>query len=286
MLCYLAVKMAEAFENELLKKYIKETKKKHMASHSFVWSDQRLKLMSLLVCLSNLQLVQLWEPPSPAMMEDVSALFVSACYKFLENPVTIRDKDVVDRISELFGVTVKKYGLTLSKYLFCILQLYNYNHHVGVGLKLIQLLQNFEHLIIPISNIVVNAATKHSCTQLVLDIFREVCSMDPSDLAIDSSGTKSFASFLVAVSGEIPTTVLPVVPVLLPHLSGESITFRNGVLGVLGQLLSKSGDNSVILPDTRDQMLVKLIDHIHDVNAFVRVKVLHMLLQMSSLQVS
>lgn len=149
-----------------------------------------------------------------------------------------------------------------------------------------QLLQNFEHLIVPISNIVVNAATKHSCKQLVVDIFRDICSMDPSDLAIDSSGTKAFASFLVAVTGEIPMTVLPAVPVLLPHLSGESATFRNGVLGVLGQLLLKSGDSSVIVPDTRDQMLFKLMDHIHDINAFVRVKVLHILLQMCSLQVS
>lgn len=160
--------------------------------------------------------------------------------------------------------------------------------YVGTGLKLVQLLQNFEHLVIPISNIVVGLATKYSCKQLVVDIFREICSMDPSDLAMDSSGTKSFASFQVMVSGQIPSLVLPAVPVLLPHLSGESTTFRNGVLGVLGELLRLLPDSSdeVLLPDTRDQMLLKLIDHLHDVNAFVRVKVLHILLQLCSVQVS
>lgn len=158
----------------------------------------------------------------------------------------------------------------------------------GASLKLVQLLQHFEHLVIPISNIVVLLATKYSCKQLVLDVFREICSMDPSDLVMDSSGTKSFASFQVLVSGQIPALVLPAMPVLLPHLNGESTTFRNGVLGVLGELLKLldvSSDGG-LLPDTRDQMLMKLIDHLHDVNAFVRAKALNILLQLCSGQVS
>lgn len=161
-------------------------------------------------------------------------------------------------------------------------------HIAGVTLKLIQLLQHFEHLVIPISTIVIIAATKHSCSQMVLGMFREICSMDPSDLAMDASGTKSFASFQVAVSGQIPALVLPAVPLLLPHLSGESTTFRNGVLEVLGELLRLlySGDGALSQPDTRNQMLLKVLDHLHDVNAFVRVKVLHILLELCSVQVS
>lgn len=158
---------------------------------------------------------------------------------------------------------------------------------VGASLKLVQLLQHFEHLVIPVSSIVVTIATKYSCKQLVMDVFREICSMDPSDLAMDSSGTKSFASFVVTVTGHVPALVLPAVPVLLPHLNGESTTFRNGVLGVLGELLRLLSDgNDILMPDTRDQMLMKLVDHLYDINAFVRVKVLHVLLQLSSVQVS
>lgn len=110
--------------------------------------------------------------------------------------------------------------------------------------------------------------------------------MDPSDLAMDASGTKSFASFQVMLTGQIPSLVLPAVPVLLPHLNGESTTFRNGVLGVLGELLRLLSDSSVLMPDTRDQMLLKLVDHLYDINAFVRAKVLHILLQLCSVQVS
>ena len=156
-------------------------------------------------------------------------------------------------------------------------------------MKLIQLLQHFDHLVNPISTIVSTIVTKFSFKQIVLDMFREVGSKNPCDLAMDSSGTKSFASFLVAVSVQVPATVLPVVPVLLPHLSGESTTFRNGVIGVLGELLKLpsdcSGDAS-LLPDTRDQLLRKVLDRLHDTNAFVRVKVLHVLLQLCSVQVS
>ena len=160
-----------------------------------------------------------------------------------------------------------------------------------MSLKLIQLLQHFDHLVTPICNIVITAVTKHSCKQIVVDMFREICSMDPSDLAMDSSGTKSFASFQVAVSGQIPVAVLPTVPVLLPHLSGESTTFRSGVLGVLGELLrllSGSGSDTEgnLLPDTWNQLMLKLLEHLYDVNAFVRVRVLHIVLQLCSAQVS
>jgi hypothetical protein len=121
-------------------------------------------------------------------------------------------------------------------------------------------------------------------------MFREICSMDTSDLAMDSSGAKSFAGFQVHVAGQVPFLVLPAVPLLLPHLNGESTTFRNGVLGVLGELLrflpSSNTDGEVLPPVTRDQMLFRLADHLHDVNAFVRVKVLHILLQLCSIQVS
>lgn len=69
--------------------------------------------------------------------------------------------------------------------------------------------------------------------------FRELGSKDPRDLALDTSGTRCFAAFLVEVAQSIPEAVLPTVSVLLPHLGGESYTMRNGVLGVLGEIVSQ-----------------------------------------------
>ena len=109
MLCYVAVSLAEEFERELLQLSKKEKKRVHK------WDEERLRLMKLLVCLCNLQLVQLWEASSPAMIEEFSTFLVSICYKVLENPVTVRDKVLVDVMSELIGLATKKYELTLSK---------------------------------------------------------------------------------------------------------------------------------------------------------------------------
>ena len=50
---------------------------------------------------------------------------------------------------------------------------------------------------------------------------RELGSREPRDLALDTSGTRCFASFLMEVAQLIPEAVLPTISVLLPHLSGE-----------------------------------------------------------------
>ncbi len=119
---------------------------------------------------------------------------------------------------------------------------------------------------------------------------REMASNDPKDLTMDVSGTRCFAGFLVEVGGCVPALVLPVVSVLMPHLTGESYSFRNGVLSVLGHLLlhlSKAGsDTPTTTTSPRDQLLSKLLEHVYDTNAFVRVRVLQTMEHLVSSQVS
>lgn len=122
ILCFTAVSLANEFESEIIHRNSKE-KKGRCAVDSFPWDEERLKLLLVLVRLSDLQLVQLWEPPSISIMEDLATLFASICYKFLENPTVARDKVLLDNISALLGATLQKHGLTLSK-LACVLVLY------------------------------------------------------------------------------------------------------------------------------------------------------------------
>ena len=116
---------------------------------------------------------------------------------------------------------------------------------------------------------------------------RELGGKDPRDLAIDSSGTRSFAAFLVELCHLTPDCVLLCVSVLLPHLNGESYTFRNGVLGVIVELLLHL--HKTPLDDQgrqlRDSLFTKLEEHVHDTNAFVRVKVLQLMIQLVTSQV-
>ena len=117
---------------------------------------------------------------------------------------------------------------------------------------------------------------------------RELGSKDPRDLAVDLSGTRSFASFLVELSHLVPECVLLCVSVLLPHLNGESYTFRNGVLGVLAEILLHLHGGSLDdqARQLRDSLFTKLEEHIHDTNAFVRVKVLQLLTKLVTSQVA
>lgn len=92
----------------------KEKKVKKPTPGAFCWEVERLKLVESLVHLSSLELMHLWETPSASMMEDLSTLIASLCYKLLENPGVVRDKTLLDNLADLIGLTVKKYSLTLG----------------------------------------------------------------------------------------------------------------------------------------------------------------------------
>ena len=50
---------------------------------------------------------------------------------------------------------------------------------------------------------------------------REVGEKDPQDLAIDSSGTKSYAAFISELASVLPSQSRAGVTYLIPHLNGE-----------------------------------------------------------------
>lgn len=192
---------------------------------------------------------------------------------------------------------------------------------------MIQLLQHFDHLVSPLAHALAKFSTQFNCKNVTTEVVRyisllsppphphthsslpishlfslslaishhcnlppatrELGSKDPRDLAIDSSGTRSFAAFLVELSHLTPDCVLLCVSVLLPHLNGESYTFRNGVLGVMAELLLHLHQNPLDEQgrQLRDSLFVKLEEHVHDTNAFVRVKVLQLLMQLVTAQV-
>jgi hypothetical protein len=115
MLCFLAAGLVDGYEGESVHKQHKEKKGKQ-ASTSFSWEEERVNLTILLVHLGSLELFELWEPPSVPIMEDLASLFANACYKLLENPAVTRDKVLLENIYSLLGLTVKKYGLVMSKF--------------------------------------------------------------------------------------------------------------------------------------------------------------------------
>ena len=123
MLCYVAVRMVELYEREPSPANNQSTARKRKTQASS--SEPRLlggvpaggkeKIVSLMCQLAELELVQLWEPPSTQMMENWSNLIGQLCYRMLENSSISKDQSLRNRVMHLLGVLVRDYGQSLSK---------------------------------------------------------------------------------------------------------------------------------------------------------------------------
>ncbi|XP_072035794.1 LOW QUALITY PROTEIN: condensin complex subunit 1-like [Amphiura filiformis] len=265
MLCYVLCRLAELFEAEACKPTTdtasgKGRGRKKTAAGSWDWEAEKERFLELTAHLLQLELFRLWDPP--VVEEEFVNLISGCCYKMFENPTVsqVRCQGTRAALIQVLGILVKRY-----------------NHALSASLKIIQLLQHFEHVVSPMAQAVHVFVEQFGIKSVASEIMRELGSMDPQDLARDNSGTRAYAAFLVEVAEKIPAVILPSISVLLCHLDGESYTMRNGVLGVMGEIVMKvlSKENlDKKAKATRDQLLDTLEDHIHDVNSFVRARVL------------
>lgn len=274
MLCYILMQLADAFEIEATKPSTevivsgkrrgKSANSKKKSSSSWEWDEQRDALIQTLGQLMQLDVNRLWDPP--IVEEEFVNLITGCCYKFLENPASVKNGTTKDLVFNLMGVMVKEY-----------------NYGLGVSLKIVQLLQHFEHLVQPLAQAVETFVNEFSVKSIVSEVIREIGRMDPRDLARDTSGTRAYADFLVELAGRVPAQIIPNISVLLCHLNGESYSMRNGILGLMGEIVVKvlcKEDLDDAAKKLRDQLLDKMEEHIHDVNAYVRSKALHIWLEL------
>ncbi|CAB4041456.1 condensin complex subunit 1-like, partial [Paramuricea clavata] len=209
MLSYLLAQFAEEFEAEDCKPSVVATpgrkrgkSKKSTSALPFDWSEVKKDFLNITTQLLQINIVSLWEPP--VAEEEFVNTFANCCYKFLENPGINRDKPLRDSILNVLAILVKKYNQSLS-----------------VGVKVIQLLQHFEHMIAPMAQLVQVCAVEHGMRNIVVDILRELGRIDPKDLERDASGTRCYSDFLVELASRIPEHILPNISLLLCHLDTE-----------------------------------------------------------------
>ncbi|KAK3104798.1 hypothetical protein FSP39_010318 [Pinctada imbricata] len=268
MLCYLICQYMEMFEESHQEagqvittgKGRGKGSKKASSADSIDWETERENGVKCVLHIVTQDLLRLWDPPI-AEVEFVN-MVTNCVYKLLENTniTYVRSKETRDAINNIIGIMVKRY-----------------NHALSASLKILQLLQHFEHLVNPLADMVEVITNQYGNRSVVGEIMREVGRKDPKDLARDNSGTRSFSSFLVEVAEKVPSVMLTNISVLMCHLEGESYTMRNGVLGILSEILLKvlsKEDLEEKMKDARDQFLEKLEEHVHDIHAFVRSRVL------------
>lgn len=112
-----------------------------------------------------------------------------------------------------------------------------YNHGLSCTLKIIQLLQHFEHAVPACVHGLATMIEYVGCSGMVVDLVREIGRVDPRDLARDTSSSRNYAAFLAELAERVPAAFLPCVSLLSVHLEEESHTMRNSVLSIFAEIV-------------------------------------------------
>ena len=101
-------------------------------------------------------------------------MIAGVCYKMLENPNVCRIKDLRGPLSSLLGIIVKKYNQKLSEFnnkrnLF---DWFHRHGYTGASVKLVQLIQNNDHCVTALSNIIKLMINEYNTHSFVSDIIK------------------------------------------------------------------------------------------------------------------
>ncbi|XP_060046188.1 condensin complex subunit 1 isoform X2 [Erinaceus europaeus] len=267
MNCYALIRLLESFEtmsSQIMDLELggKGKKSRAKAAHGFDWEEERQPILQLLTQLLQLDIRHLWN--HSIIEEEFVSLVTGCCYRLLENPTINHQKNRPTReaIAHLLGVALTRY-----------------NHLLSATVKITQMLQHYEHLAPVLVAAVSLWATDFGMKSIVGEIVREIGQKCPQELSRDPAGTKGFAAFLTELAERIPAVLMSSMCILLDHLDGENYMMRNAVLAAMAEMILQvlNGDQlEEAARDTRDQFLDTLQAHGHDVNSFVRSRVLQL----------
>ncbi|KAL2776976.1 condensin complex subunit 1, partial [Daubentonia madagascariensis] len=269
MNCYALIRLMESFETMTSQTGLmdldlggKGKKARTKAAHGFDWEEERQPILQLLTQLLQLDIRHLWN--HSVIEEEFVGLVTGCCYRLLENPTISHQKNrpIREAITHLLGVALTRY-----------------NHTLSATVKIIQMLQHFEHLASVLVAAVSLWATDYGMKSIVGEIVREIGQKCPQELSRDPSGAKGFAAFLTELAERVPAILMSSMCILLDHLDGENYMMRNAVLAAMAEMVLQvlNGDQlEEAARDTRDQFLDTLQAHGHDVNSFVRSRVLQL----------
>ncbi|KAM6214290.1 condensin complex subunit 1 isoform 2-T2 [Rhynchocyon petersi] len=268
MNCYALIRLLESFETMTSQIGLdldvggKSKKGRAKAALGFDWEEERQPILQLLTQLLQLDIRHLWS--HSIIEEEFVSLVTGCCYRLLENPTISHQKNRPTReaITHLLGVALMRY-----------------NHMLSATVKIIQMLQHFEHLASVLVTAVSLWATDYGMKSIVGEIVREIGQKCPQELSRDPSGAKGFAAFLTELAERVPAILMSNMCILLDHLDGENYMMRNALLAAMAEMILQVLNSDQLEETarcTRDQFLDTLQAHGHDVNSFVRSRVLQL----------
>ncbi|XP_072509876.1 condensin complex subunit 1-like [Notamacropus eugenii] len=266
MNCYALIRLMESFEATTSKTNLMDHggkgKKSRTKAQGFDWEEARQPILQMLTQLLQLDIYRLWN--HSVVEEEFVSLLTGCCYRLLENPSISHQKNRPTReaITHLLGIALTRY-----------------NHMLSATLKIIQMLQHFEHLVSVLVAAVSLWSTEYGMKSIVGEIVREIGQKCPQELSRDTSGAKGYASFLTELAEHVPTVMMSSMSVLLDHLDGENYMMRNAVLAAMTEMVLQvlNGDQlEEAAWGTQDQFLDTSQARGDDVNSFVRSRVLQL----------
>ncbi|XP_071042878.1 condensin complex subunit 1 [Parasteatoda tepidariorum] len=268
MCIYLLCQLTNVYEEEILKKTIaanivKGRRKKASVDdfESKEWPEERVKFLVIIKKLFRLPIKKLWSPP--IIEHELINFVTNVFFKLLENADVARDKSVKMEIFRFLGTILieNRTGLAYS-------------------IRILQLVQDYEHLPNIMAEVVVYFVQECSADTLVSDICREATLLDMKTLTQNLTAAHSLSTFLTTICEKCPDKVLNIIGSLLQFLEWESHVMRNCTLSIMGTLLNKILANENLdekQKNIREELLDKIETHLLDTNSFVRSKAIQVL---------
>ena len=105
-------------------------------------------------------------------------------------------------------------------------------------MKIVQLLQQFEHLSYPFASLMLVCIRDYDVKSVVSMVIKEIGQTEPAELVRDTNATRNYCNFLMELGSTCGPAVLTALSSLMPNLDGDSYTMRNCVLTIIGDLIS------------------------------------------------
>ncbi|KAG8183631.1 hypothetical protein JTE90_005619 [Oedothorax gibbosus] len=268
MTVYLLCEFAHAFEGEQLKKtasdkITKGRKKKQTVDDSDLseWPEERLKFIVAVKKFFLIPIRKFWNPP--IIEYDFTSFVTNAFFQLLENTEVSKDKGMKLEIFRFLGGVLSENRTGL-----------------GYSIKILQLVQDFEHLPIVMAEAVMHFVKENAADTLISDICRESTLLDVKTLTQNLTAAHSLSQFLVSICESCTEKVMAVIGSLLQFLEMESHVMRNCVLSIIGIILTKVLANENISKkeqQTREDLLSHIEAHLWDANSFVRCRAIQVL---------
>lgn len=236
----------------------KQKKQKNADFDLHNWDTKRKECLVQIYNITQLSLEQLFDPP--VLEENLVNLICDLSYNTLESS-HVRDKSNATVAFQILGTAIKRF-----------------NHSMVFPVRIIRIISDCEVSITPIAQALYTVLYTEFKITTIFDALMEELKEQILECTNDTKLTRHYSQFLVDLNAIAPKEMVPHLSNLSEDLlNADSYMLRNSLLQMMGEAVVSQltgEDLEDEMKEIRDEFLDDLFNHIHDVAAHVRAKVL------------